>query len=312
MREVRGLVMAGGKGTRLARSGGPDVKPLLELRGLSLLERNLHALIRHGIVDVVVAIHHAADVLDQWIATRGRPLVEAAGGRLEVVREHVPLGTKGGLRLASGDTLVVVYADNFTGIDLAALVDRHHALDARMTVATHVWSWPIPFGIPERDGDWLVDYREKPALPVEVCSGVNVVDGSARELIAPDEAIGAAELTRRIRDRYGPQSVACAPHAAPWVDVNDLDRLAIAERMLDDHPELDRFAPRVDVAIAVARGAHGLVAGDPSSPVLVEADDVDVPTGRFVRARLHARAAASTPSGTGPPGARWTARFGVA
>ncbi|HKE16415.1 MAG TPA: NTP transferase domain-containing protein, partial [Kofleriaceae bacterium] len=55
---VAGLILAGGAGERMRRSGGPDApKPLAMVRGASLLERNLCALI-------------GADVRAIWVACR--------------------------------------------------------------------------------------------------------------------------------------------------------------------------------------------------------------------------------------------------
>ncbi len=53
---VAGLVVAGGAGERMSRSGSTVPKPLVKIRGVTLLERNVFTLLRAGITDIHVAV----------------------------------------------------------------------------------------------------------------------------------------------------------------------------------------------------------------------------------------------------------------
>lgn len=246
---IPALVLAGGRGERMDRSRrrlAPDAaalpKPLVSIRGVPLLERNLRALLRAGAREIAVTMPAASPEIERFVGARGQELARAAGASLRGVREDRPLGTAGAVAAlrARGAPVLVVNADNLTSIDLPDLVERHLRSDAAMTVALHEEPFFMPFGELRVDAeDRVAAYLEKPCWRVPIASGVYVLAPEAIRAIGAGEALAMHALVARLLDAGAP--VRAYRHAALWVDVNDSEAADRAEAMVAAHPEV--FAP---------------------------------------------------------------------
>src|SRR6201986_3257220 len=90
----RAIVLAAGLGTRMRPYNGHIPKPLVEVGGKSLIDYSLDRLADAGVENVVVNVHHLADVLEKHLAPRQRPHIEISDERGEL------LGTGGGIAKA--------------------------------------------------------------------------------------------------------------------------------------------------------------------------------------------------------------------
>lgn len=232
---VAGLILAGGAGARMRRSGGPDVpKPLVEVRGASLLERNLCALVGAGVRAVWIACREADRDTREEVA-RLAALVHPCRVSVQELVETSPLGTIGaaGLLRDRAHALLSVNADNLTGLDLAAMIDRHVNSGADLTLAAHDHAWQLPYGQLFTDGDRVLGYREKPLQTTQVCSAVCALGPAALALL--DGPAGLPDLTRRLLERGG--AVRAFHHRAAWIDINDAADLARAEQLVASEPD---------------------------------------------------------------------------
>lgn len=236
MTAVAALVVAGGAGERMRRSGSVVPKPLVAVGGVPLVELNLRALVHHGLRDLHVAVAAGAtDVID--LVESCRPWLERREARLSLVMEDPPLGSIGAAALVPPTSaLVVVNADNVTSLDLAAVVEVHEASSAAMTLAVHDEPFPMPFGEITRDGDRVLDYVEKPTYEICVSSAISVLGPEAVALIDPGEPIGLPVLSRRVLDAG--LLLRAHHHDADWADVNDLSLVERAERVVAAHPDV--------------------------------------------------------------------------
>ncbi|HEY7211961.1 MAG TPA: sugar phosphate nucleotidyltransferase [Bryobacteraceae bacterium] len=216
---AKGLIMAGGSSERMRASGTITHKALREVAGRTLLQHNVEMLRSHGVHDITVAVNEAEhDLL-------------AAASRFHLLIEPKPLGTIGAARLAPpAETLIVLYVDNLTDLDLRAFVDFHRGSGAALTVASHDEPFRIPFGQLELAGSWVVAYKEKPLLPISISSGLYVLSPRAIDAIQPGERIHAPELINRLIANG--EKVAAFRHQAWWIDINDEAALACAEAAL--------------------------------------------------------------------------------
>lgn len=93
---MRAMVLAAGKGTRLAPLTDTCPKALVEIGGRTMLEITLERLRAAGVTDVILNVYHLADrVIEHVIAHNG------FGLQIEISREDVLLDTGGGLRKAA-------------------------------------------------------------------------------------------------------------------------------------------------------------------------------------------------------------------
>jgi NDP-sugar pyrophosphorylase family protein len=257
------LVMAGGRSSRMRATHGPSHKALVPVLGVPLLERNLHALLRHHFFDIVVAIAADESSVAEFAESRGTDVVRACGAALETAIEPRPLGTIGAARAfgSRSEALLIVNVDNLTAIDLRALVDHHLASGAALTVASHLEPFAIPFGEVDVAGGRIVAYREKPVRRLQVSSGTYVLSPRACAAIAPDRSTGAPQLIAALI--ASGDKVAAYKHDAAWTDVNDAHGVAAAESIVADHPsafETWWTGPRRDSPDVMVRSSHGIVA----------------------------------------------------
>lgn len=329
-------MMAGGRGERMRASGVAVPKPLVSVAGATMLERNLGALVRDGWRDVVVAVPASEPSIGALVSTRGRDLLAAAGGRVVVFEETVPMGNMGAAAVLAGeaDEVLVVYADNLTTLDLAAVVEHHRDEAAAYTLAAHTHTYRLPFGELMLDGDEVVDYREKPTWQSVVASAVSVLSPVAldavRRMTGEGQAVGMVDLYHELR-RTG-AFVLAHRHEDPWVDVNDLPSVRIGEEMVGRNPDrcerwwtagvrtVAAVVPASTVAIDdPAQASTGsvviddVVDGEPVRYVVRIADgdamgelapdvEADLPPGVVARAAFHLRRAslaADPPGGAG-------------
>ncbi|HSS68122.1 MAG TPA: sugar phosphate nucleotidyltransferase [Nocardioidaceae bacterium] len=240
---VVGVIMAGGQGTRMQASGEPTPKPLVSVLGSPLVERNVMSLLRFGIVDVRVVLAAGARgaAIADWCAGRGTALADAAGGRLTAIEEHEPLGNCGGLALATrGDRAdaLLLFADNLTDLDLSALVRAHRDRDGALTLAVHDEPFTLPYGVVDETDGAVTAYREKPALAVSVSSGLAVVSAEARDQLTGPA--GLSDFANRCVDAG--LAVVTHRHRARWIDVNDTQKIAAAEAIVQSAPaEFEQF-----------------------------------------------------------------------
>jgi mutator protein MutT len=264
------LILAGGRGTRMAASTGTDhEKPLVAVRGVSLLERNLCAIVSAGMLDVWVAFRACQRGIGAEVE-RLAAAVRPRGVTVHALIEAQPLGTIGAAGVVGdrGAPLLAVNADNLCGLDLRSLVDRHLQTGADLTLAAHDHAVTNPYGELDVDGDRVVAYREKPTRVSRVCSAISVLGGAAVRTL--DGPAGLPDLTSRLIARGG--DVRVLAHTAPWIDVNDAADAARAAALVADHGDtFERWArqPDVEVVGAIVRdGDHILLERRRSGPEL--------------------------------------------
>jgi D,D-heptose 1,7-bisphosphate phosphatase len=195
-RIVHALLLAGGLGTRLRPLTDTVPKALVPLGGRPLVGHWIEALADAGVSRARINNHaHAGQVrayLDAHNAQGGMPVMEEA-------YEPVLLGSAGTVAanpdLADGaDAVLIVYADNFSDVDLRALIDFHFGHGDPFTMLLFRAANPRACGIAELDAQGrVVDFVEKPSEPKSdlANAGVYVLTPEAYREIA---SLGAFDL----------------------------------------------------------------------------------------------------------------------
>jgi NDP-sugar pyrophosphorylase family protein len=134
------MVLAAGLGTRLRPLTDDRPKALVEVAGHTLLEITLRRLQQFGIRDVIVNVHHFADMVVDYLKKQAN-----FGMRIEISREEVLLDTGGGLNQAawffsgnSGDSdapFILHNVDVLSTLDLDRMVQFHLRKQALATLA---------------------------------------------------------------------------------------------------------------------------------------------------------------------------------
>ncbi|HEV8493458.1 MAG TPA: nucleotidyltransferase family protein, partial [Candidatus Angelobacter sp.] len=137
---MKAMVLAAGLGTRLRPLTKDRPKALVEVCGRTLLEITLARLRDFGIRDVIINVHHYADMVIDRLKAAGN-----FGMHIEFSREDILLDTGGGLKQAawflggnSGaqeDPFILHNVDVISNIDLQRMVEVHKENQALATLA---------------------------------------------------------------------------------------------------------------------------------------------------------------------------------
>jgi mannose-1-phosphate guanylyltransferase len=93
---MKAMILAAGLGTRLRPLTDDRPKALVEVAGHTLLEITLRRLSQFGVREVIVNVHHFADMVVDYLKKN-----DNFGMRIEISREEVLLDTGGGLKKAA-------------------------------------------------------------------------------------------------------------------------------------------------------------------------------------------------------------------
>jgi histidinol-phosphate phosphatase family protein len=190
--EVHAIVLAAGLGTRLRPLTDVVPKCLVPIAGRPLLDDWIERLARAGVTQARVNTHALPEQVRGFIDRVNR------SGRLSLTEtyESTLLGSAGTIAanadLADGaDHVIIIYADNFSDVDLAAMLAFHECHGDPFTMLLFRAPNPRACGIAELDGEGrVVSFIEKPKEPKSSLAngGVYIISTSAYREIAAMQA----------------------------------------------------------------------------------------------------------------------------
>jgi len=135
---MKAMVLAAGLGTRLRPLTDELPKALVEINGRTLLEITLTRLRSYGVSEVIVNVHHFADMIAEYLAAG-----QNFGLRVEISREDELLDTGGGLKKAGwfflengrDEPFFLHNVDVLSNIDLVQMVHSHNEHHSLATLA---------------------------------------------------------------------------------------------------------------------------------------------------------------------------------
>jgi NDP-sugar pyrophosphorylase family protein len=215
LRDVQAVILAGGRGTRLAPYTSVLPKPLMPIGDQSILEVVVGQLEDAGIVNVNFCVGYLAHLIQAVFDSRENGHVD-----ITYVREQEALGTAGPLRLVEGldSTFIVMNGDVLTTIDYEELVRFHREQGNAVTIATRERSIKIDYGLLHLDEDSRVrEYEEKPTISSRVSMGIYVMEPEVIELVPEGEYFDFPDLVRVLLDAGEP--VGAYDHTGLWFDI---------------------------------------------------------------------------------------------
>jgi mannose-1-phosphate guanylyltransferase len=190
MNNMKAMVLAAGKGSRLSPLTGEVPKPLAPVAGKPIIGHIFELLSAHGIDEVHVNVHHLADSILDFYGER----TTVGGSTINFTREEELLGTAGSVkRLADrfDETFLVIMGDALTDADLGEVVSFHKEREALATLALTPVEDTRQFGVVDLDSVGNVrDFQEKPD-PQEAVSnlantGIYVLEPEVLEYVPED------------------------------------------------------------------------------------------------------------------------------
>jgi NDP-mannose synthase len=240
---MKAVILAGGKGTRLAPYTKVIPKPLMPIgEDMPILEVLLRQLSIADVDEVILAVGHMAGLLCAFFQGG-----ERLGLKITYSFEEKPLGTAGPLSLMSGldDTFLLTNGDVLTTLNFRMLVQHHCKTKAIATIASYVKPMRMDLGVIRADPDGRIfGYIEKPTYEFLVSMGIYVFEPRVLSYINRGEHLDFPDLVLRLVTAG--ELVECYAFDGYWMD---LGRVEDYEQAVQD---FDRMKPNCWVTATTA------------------------------------------------------------
>ncbi len=226
---LRAVILAGGKGTRLAPYTASFPKPLVPLGDIPVLEVLIRRLLQYGISDITLTLGHLAELIMAYLQHR-----RCLSGQctLRYVEESEPTGTAGSLALVPSldRTFLVMNGDLLTNLDFHALVEFHRERKAALTIAVQKREVKIDLGVIEFNGGYTVKrYLEKPRSTHNVSMGIYVYEPRVLKYLPPGKYFDFPDLVIKLLESG--EHVCAYPSDCMWLDIGRPDDYALAQKL---------------------------------------------------------------------------------
>lgn len=139
------VIMAGGKGTRIAQVNATVPKPMIPIEGKPILEYQIETLKKQGYTDIILIVGHMGNVIQKYFGDGS-----AFGVQISYIVEEQPLGTAGALYFLKDEIqndFLLLNGDITFDVDIQKFLEYHCNQRTAATILTHPNSHPYDSGI---------------------------------------------------------------------------------------------------------------------------------------------------------------------
>ena len=169
---MRGMILAGGRSTRLYPLTLDLPKPLVPVLDRPVVDHIIDYLANHGVDDIVINVHYLAAQIESYIGDGSR-----WGVSMAYLREDELMGSAGAVKQVASrfdETFVVIGCDDVTDLDLGEAVRFHRDRGADATIVLHEADEVSQYGVVVTDGSGrITGFQEKPPPGTERSKLVN-------------------------------------------------------------------------------------------------------------------------------------------
>ena len=167
------VIMAGGEGARLRPLTKTIPKPMVEIGGVPILERQIGTLVKAGLKRVYISVNYLSHVIEDYFKDGAHIGIE-----IRYIREQEKLGTAGALALLPAKPskpIIVMNGDILTTSNLHAFYSFHQACKSLLTVAAVDYRVSIPYGVLRSEGMYVKSLEEKPSQQFLCNAGIYAI-----------------------------------------------------------------------------------------------------------------------------------------
>jgi len=185
--DLKTIIMAGGKGSRIAEINAEVPKPMIEICGKPILLHQIEVLKKQGFIDIILIIGHLGNIIEEFFGNGS-----TFGVNIQYICENEPLGTAGALYYLNDeikDDFLLLNGDVIFDIDIKRFYDFHKRHNGKATIFTHPNNHPYDSGIIISDDNfkvtkWLHKEDERKWYKNRVNAGIHMLSPEVFTLFA--------------------------------------------------------------------------------------------------------------------------------
>jgi glucose-1-phosphate thymidylyltransferase len=259
---MKGLILSGGKGTRLRPLTYTRAKQLVPVANKPVLFYGVEAIVAAGIPDIGVVVGDTREEIQAALGDGSR-----FGARITYIEQDAPRGLAHAVLISEpflrGEPFVMYLGDNLIADGIAGLVQEYRSIGCNSQILLARVPNPEQFGVAELNNGTVVRLSEKPKEPRSNLAlvGVYMFDDSiwdAVKAIRPS-AREELEITDAIQWLID-HGKSVHPHVVSgwWKDTGKIEDMLEANRII-----LDTFDPSGLEAVDSACRVEGKVVIEP-------------------------------------------------
>ena len=183
---MKAVIMAGGKGTRIATMNAVVPKPMINICGKPILEYQIDCLRKQNITDIILVIGYLGNIIEKYFGNGG-----AFHVNIDYIREEYPLGTAGALYYLKDllvEDFLLINGDIIFDINFDMFLNAHRKNQSLATILTHPNNHPYDSGIIISDQSgkvlkWLVKEEERRWYKNRVNAGIHILSPELLERV---------------------------------------------------------------------------------------------------------------------------------
>src|SRR5512132_822090 len=241
--QMKGLILSGGKGTRLRPLTYTRAKQLVPVANKPVLFYGVEAIVAAGIRRIGVVVGETRDEIREALGDGSR-----FGAEITYIEQEAPLGLAHAVLISEpflkGEPFVMYLGDNLIADGITSLVEEYRRIGCNSQILLAKVPNPQQFGVAELDGDRVFRLTDKPPAPKSDLAlvGVYMFDDSIWEAVKAirPSARQELEITDAIQWLID-HGKSVHPHLVSgwWKDTGKIEDMLEANRIV-----LDTFTAR--------------------------------------------------------------------
>lgn len=223
------VVMAGGKGTRMAPFTNVLPKPLIPIGDKTILELIIESFHKYGIQDFLLTINYRGEMIQAYFNSIEKDY------NIQYLKETKFLGTAGALRLLgdqAAPTFFVSNCDILVKANYAEVLAFHRSSGASLTMVSSIQHQILPYGVVQfREGGVVTGMIEKPENSYSINTGVYILERKCLDLIPADKEFHMTHLIEALL-RNKQKVVTYPVSSGDYVDIGQWEEYTNAVTML--------------------------------------------------------------------------------
>ena len=189
------IIMAGGKGERLYPITKYIPKPLIKIKGKTLIENLIIKLTKAKIKNIKISVHHMHKKIQKNLLNKKVSLTKD-----DFIIEKKPLGTGGSIKLfkVNARDFYVINSDIELNVDFTKISSFHLDKKADLTIVSKQIINKLQFGKLNINSQFFVkSIEEKPITINYVSTGLYVLNKKVKKLIKSNQRINMDEIIKK-------------------------------------------------------------------------------------------------------------------